>query len=439
MGSITFGGLASGLDTKYIIQSLVALRRRPIDKLEARIDDYNKTKGAYSDLEATLKGLLTAVQNLDTPSEFASLSAISGNEDLLTATAGALAQPGSYSVSVEQLAAAQKDRSQGYDEANSSVGTGTFSITVDGVTTDIVLAPGSDGLADLKTAINESNVGVTATIIYDGSETGGYHLVMTAEETGTDAAFSVDASGLSGGTSPVFVNVDAALNASLTIDGLNVTSQSNSIANAIEGVTLELEGEDALSTFTLDVSVDATALKDKVQTFVDAYNEVFTYVNAQKSEEASLQGDRTVRSVVSRIQRIMTTALGSGDITMLYQAGVKQAEDGFLTFEEDTFNEEVAADYQGVRNLFVSDGSHQGTVYLLGIALDEMTDSVDGMLQVSREAMDSRIETAEDRIVRMELLVDSYEARISAQFTAMENMISMLQSQGNALAGMSVF
>ena len=92
-----------------------------------------------------------------------------------------------------------------------------------------------------------------------------------------------------------------------------------------------------------------------------------------------------------------------------------------------------------MRNLFVSDGSHQGTVYLLGIALDEMTDSVDGMLQVSREAMDSRIETAEDRIVRMELLVDSYEARISAQFTAMENMISMLQSQGNALAGMSVF
>jgi len=376
---------------------------------------------------------------MDSPSEFASLSAISGDEDLLTASAGSLAQPGSYSVSVEQLAAAQKDRSQGYDASTSSVGTGTFSITVDGATTDITLAPGADSLADLKTAINESNVGVTATIIYDGSETGGYHLVMTAEEEGTDAAFSIDASGLSGGTPPTITNIGAALNATLTIDGLTVTSQTNSIANAIEGVTLDLEGADALTTFSLDVAVDASALKDKAQAFVDAYNDVFTYVNQQRSDEATLNGDRSVRSAVDRIQRIMTTATGSGDITMLSQAGIKQAEDGFLTFDANKFEEQVAADYQGVRNLFVSDGTHQGTVYLLGVALDDMTDSVDGMLKISRDAMDTRIKTSEDRIVRMERLVDSYEARISAEFTAMETLLSQLQSQGSALSSISTF
>jgi flagellar hook-associated protein 2 len=422
-----------------IIQSLVAIRRQPIDRIETKIDGYNKTKAAYSDLESKLKALLTSVEDMDTPSEFASLSAISGNEDMLTASAGPLAQPGSYTVSVEQLAAAQKDRSQGYDASTSSVGTGTFSITVDGTTTDITLAPGADSLADLKTAINESNVGVTATIIYDGSETGGYHLVMTAEEEGTDAAFSIDASGLSGGTAPTITNVDPALNATLVIDGLTVTSQTNSIANAIEGVTLDLEGADALTSFTLDVAVDASALKEKVQTFVDAYNDVFTYVDQQRADDATLKGDRTVRSAVDRIQRIMTTALGSGDITMLYQAGIKQAEDGFLTFEEDTFDEEIAADYHGVRNLFVSDGTHQGTVYLLGVALDDMTDSVDGMLKIGRDAMDTRIETSEDRIVRMERLVDSYEARISAEFTAMETLLSQLQSQGSALSSISTF
>lgn len=439
MSSFSFGGIASGLDTAFIIDSLVAIRHQPIDRLESRISGYNKTKSAYSDLEEKLTALMKSVQDMDTRTEFASLSATSGNESMLTATAGSLAQPGSYEVSVTQLAKAQKDRSQGYDAATSSVGTGTFSIMVDGNPTDITLAAGADSLADLKTAINDANVGVSATIIFDGSETGGYYLVMTAEEEGTDAAFSVDASGLSGGTSPAITNVDPALNATLTIDGLTVTSQTNSIANAIEGVTLELAGEDALSTFDLNIAVDATALKDKAQAFVDAYNEVFTYIDQQRGDEATLRGDSTVRSVVNRVQRIMTTSLGSGAITMLSQAGIKQAEDGFITFDETEFNEAIAEDFQGVSNLFVADGSHQGTGYLLGVALAEITDSVDGILKNSRESMDDRIEYSQDRIDRMELLVDSYEARISAQFTAMESMISLLQSQGSALAGMSVF
>lgn len=439
MSTFSFGGIASGLDTAYIVESLVAIRRQPIDNLEAKITGYNQTKNAYTDLETKLASLLTTVQDMDTPSEFASLSATSGNEDLLTASAGPLAQAGSYQVTVEQLAAAQKDRSQGYDDPTSDVGAGTMTIMVDGAPTDIVLEPGSSSLADLKTAINDADVGVTATIIYDGSETGGYHLVMTAEEAGTDAAFSVDASGLSGGASPVFTNVDPARNATLIIDGLTVTSQTNSIANAIEGVTIELEGADALTSFSLDVAVDATALKDKVQAFVDAYNEMFTYVDQQRADDATLNGDSTVRSIVDRVQRIMTTALASGDVTMLYQVGVKQAEDGFLTFDETEFEQEIAEDYRGVRDLFVTDGSHQGTVYLLGVALEDMTDSVDGTLKIGRDAMDSRIQTSEDRIERLERLVDSYEARISAQFTAMESMVSLLQSQGSALSAISVF
>ncbi len=439
MSTISFGGLASGMDTDTIIRSLVAIRRQPIVRLEDRISGYNQTKSAYSDLESKLRDLMAKAQELDTPTEFASLSATSGDESLLTATAGSLAQQGSYSVTVNNLATAQKDRSQGYDASTDSVGTGTFTITVDGDPTDITLSAGTSSLADLKFAINEADAGVTATIIYDGSETGGYHLVLTAEETGTDAAFSVDASGLTGGTALSFTSVDPAGNAELLIDGLTVASQTNSISTAIEGVTLELEDADPLTEFTLDVGLDSDALKTKVSEFVDAYNEVFTYIDAQREDDATLNGDRTLRSVVDRIQRIMTTALPSGDVTMLYQAGVKQAEDGYLTFDETAFTEQVAADYQGVRDLFVSNGDHEGTVYLLGVALDDMTDSVEGMFKISRDALDDRIETAEDTIDRYELVVSSYEERLKAQFTAMENMVATLQSQGSALYGISVF
>jgi flagellar hook-associated protein 2 len=434
MSAFSFGGLASGMDTATIVSQLVSLRRRPIVRLENKIDIYQQTKSAYSDFESKLSDLLKKVQELDTPQEFSSLSVTSGNEDALTASAGYLAQQGSYEVTVNTLAEAQKDRSQGYDSSTDSVGTGTFTILVDGETTNITLGAEANSLSDLRFAINESGAPVTATILHDGNETGGYYLVISAEETGTDASFSVDTSGLSGGTSPILSTTQVATNASLDIDGLSITSQTNSIAGAIEGVTLELAGTDP-DEFTLNVGADPEALKEKVQEFVDAYNELFTYVDSQREEDATLRGDTSVRSVTQRIQRIMTTAMGSTGISMMYQVGVKQSEDGMLTFDSAEFTEKVAEDYSGVRDLFVTNGSNQGTIYLLGVALEEMTDATSGIFALGREALDDRVDSANDSIERYERLVVSYEARIKAQFTAMEQMISNLQSQGNALSG----
>jgi len=422
------------MDTASIVRQLVALRRQPIMRLESKIDVYKRTKSAYSDLETKVKNLMSMAQDLDTPQEYSSLAVTSGNEGVLTATAGYQAQQGSYDIIVNTLAEAQKDRTQGYDSLMADVGTGTMTILVNGNPTDISLAAGASSLADLRFAINESGAGVTATILHDGSETGGYYLVVSAEQTGTDAAFSIDTSGLSGGTSPAFITTQTAVNASLEIDGLTVTSQTNSVAGAIEGVTLELTGTDATE-FNLNVGVDPEALKEKVQSFVDAYNELFSYVELQRGEEATLRGDSNIRSITSRIQRIMTTSLSGGDITMFAQVGVKQIEDGLLSFDENVFTTAVAEDYTGVRNLFVSSGTHEGTVYLLGEALDDMTDSIDGMFKFSQEALDDRIENAEDSITRYERIVSSYEARITAQFTAMERLIANIQNQGNALSG----
>jgi len=434
MSSFTFSGIASGLDTATIVQQLVALRRAPIDRLESRIAGYQQRKSAYGDLETKLKTLLEKVQELDTPREYSSLAVTSGQEDLLTASAGYLAQQGSYSVTVNALATAQKERSQGFDSASDSVGTGTFTILAGGDTYNIQLEAGASSLSDLRFAINESDAPVTATILSDGGETGGTYLVLTAEETGTDAAFSIDASGLTGGTGPAFTNVAPAGNAEVIIDGLTVTSQTNSLASAIEGVTIELVGADPGTTFDLEVAVDPEGIREKVKAFVDAYNDLFGYVEQQRQDEATLRGDASLRSVVDRIQRVMTSALPSGDITMLYQVGVKQAEDGLLTFDEAAFTEAVAADYTGVRDLFVTNGDHQGTVSLLGLALEDMTDVEDGLLKISTDALDDRIETAETTIERYERSVEAYEERIKAQFTAMESLISSLSSQGSALA-----
>jgi flagellar hook-associated protein 2 len=431
---ITFSGLASGLDTGTIIAQLVQLRRLPIDQLEAKKTAYNLQSTTIAALESRLSDLLSTIQDMDSNSEFASLSATSSNEDYLTATAGAMATQGSYDVTVNSLAYAQKAMTQGYDEPSSSVGTGTFSITVGGETTPITLEAGGSGLSDLAFAINNSSAGVTATVLYDGSETGGYHLVVTAEETGTDSAFTMDTSGLSGGSAPVFTTTQEALNAEFIIDTLTVTSQTNSVSNAITGVTLDLEQADAAQTMRLDIGVDSETLKEKVQTFVDSYNVLFNYINEQTMKDKPLQGDSLVRSVSSRIRMAMTNSLGSGGLTTLSQIGINQEEDGLISFDSANFGEQLADDYTGVRDLFIGTDTHSGTLYSLGLSIEDLTDSSEGIFKLRTDSLGDRVEHIDDRIARYERSIDKYEATLLAKFTAMEQMIATLQAQAGFLS-----
>jgi flagellar capping protein FliD len=133
----------------------------------------------------------------------------------------------------------------------------------------------------------------------------------------------------------------------------------------------------------------------------------------------------------------MTSALPGMDISMLYQVGVKQGEDNLLEFDSSTFNEMLAEDYNGVQNLFVSNDENSGPVYLLGIALDDMTDSIDGIFKISADSFDSRIERCESSILRYQDSLDSYEEMLAAKFNAMEQLVASFQAQGSYLAAFS--
>lgn len=430
---IEFSGLASGMDTSSIVAQLVELRRRPIYQLENKKTLYEQQTKAFAGLESRLSSLLDAIHDLDNNRDFASLTGISSDEDALTATAGSLASQGSYDITINTLAQAQKSMSQGFDSPTDSIGTGTFSITVGGETTDIALEAGASGLSDLASSINNSSAGVTATVLYDGSESGGYHLVITAEETGTDAAFTLDASGLGGGTSPNFTTTQEAGNAEFVIDTLPITSQSNEVANAIQGVTLNLAAADDTATHRLEIGVDGEALQEKMQAFVDAYNALTSFVEEQKGDDKPLRGDSLMRNVTERVRMAMTASMGASDISTLYQVGLRQEKDGVLSFDSALFEEKMAEDYSGVRDLFVGTDTSSGIVYMVGQAIEDMTDSVDGVFKLRTESLGDRIEQIDDRITRYERSIDKYESTLKAKFTAMEQMVSALQAQAGYL------
>ena len=436
MSSIAFAGLATGLDTAAIVSQLVEIRRRPIYRLETRRQGYQNEISALSLLKTKLLAFQTAAQNLDTASEFSSLIGSSADEDILRVTAGSGATPGSYNITVNSLAVAQKNISQGFDAKTDSVGSGTVSITINGVTTDLELT-GFNSVESLANLINDNVEGVSASIIYDGSASGGYHLILTGDEAGGGNAFTVDASGLAGGVTPVFSLVTAAADAHLTIDDIDVTTSSNSPTDVISGLTLDLV---AASTDPIRVEVkrDNEGIAENVKAFVDAYNDLASFYEDQRTSEGVLRRNATLRSVFTRIENIFTGSLedGLGAYSSFTSIGITRGDGHKYDFDQGDFIEALNDNFGGVRDLLIEREGNVGKAALIDRAIEALTDSVDGLFKMSTELLNTKIDYADKSIERYERSIAAYKLTMERKYAAMEMMVSSLQAQGSYLNSM---
>lgn len=436
MPMINFSGLATGLDTGSIVSQLVELKRAPIYRLQKRRTGFENQMKALDSLKAKLVALQDAAKGIDTAAEFSALKTTVANEDALTVAAGSGAAAGSYEINVTQLARAQKTTSQGYDSKLDSVGSGTLSFTVNGETTDLNLV-GFNSLESLANKINNDVAGIGASIVFDGSTTGGYHLVLSAAEAGTAGAFSVDASGLSGGVTPILTtSVDhTARDAQLTVDGIAVTASSNNPSDVISGLTLNLLSDTEGPT-TVTVATDSAGIGDSVQTLVDKYNDLFSFISEQSGASGTLRDNPTLRAVASRIEGIFTSSLsgGLGDVSLFSQVGITRGDARQIKFDKDKFTEALSNDFGGVRDLFIEREGNLGKTYLIDQAVENMTDSIDGLFRISNDALNKKMEYADSSIERYERSIASYQLTLERRFTAMEQMVSQLQAQGNYLS-----
>lgn len=433
--SIAFGGLATGLDTGAIISQLVELKRAPIYRLEANVQGYQNQISAMGTLKSKLIALQDAANELSTSNKFSSLTATSSDEDFLKVAAESDASPGTYTFEINHLAKGQKEVSQGYDNRSDSIGSGIMSFTVGGETVDLNLT-GFNSLDSVKDEINNNVSGVSASIIYDGSDTGGYHLVLSSTETGADAAFTVDFSGISGGITPILENKSVATDAEIVVDGITIQT-SNSTSDIISGLTIDLLQAEIGKQIQVDVEVDSEGISEKVKAFVDAHNDLQSFIQANKSPDGDLYGNPMVRTVGSRIENIFTSSLegGLGSVSLFSQIGISRGEGRLLDWDENEFLDALGDDFGGVRDLFIERDGNLGKTYLIDQAVENMTDSVDGLFKISNEALKTKIDYAESGIERYTRSVESYQLTLERKFTAMEMAVAALQSQGNYLSG----
>ena len=429
--SITFGGLATGMDTESIISELMKIERFPIDRLKKDQAYYNNRLDAFSRLDGKLKGFLEKAEAIDTRAELKSPSVNSSSEDYVSVTADSKAQLGSYQLTVLDLAQQQKDVSQGYaDKSASTFGTGSLSLTVAGVASTITIDATNNSLEGIAQAINDAELGVGAAVINDGTDTP-YRLVLTGESVSN--SFTLDASGLSGGTAanPTMSNTQVAQQAHFLLDGIDVYSDSNTVNSAVPGLSIELLKADDQATTTLNVSSDNDATTEKIKEFVTSYNEIITFIADQKS--AGWGNDSAFRSIKRGLQNLLVSQQGDGAYTSLSQIGFETQRDGTITLNSSSLSSALANDYDSVIGLFSGDGSVEGIGSKFATYLDTLTDSVDGLYAGRKETTDSNNRRIDQRILNMEARLEQKEKTLRAQFSAMEDLVSGLNAQGGYL------
>ena len=362
MPSIQFSGLSSGLDTKAIVEAILDFESVPLTRLQDRLSLFNQRKNAFDELRSGLGKFETALRELTSPATFRGRSTTVSDEKVLRATAGSGAEVGIFQVEVSALAAADKYKSDGFvgsDQGLISDGTLTIqSGSEDAITINVSAANGNNSLETIRDAINDADSGVQAAIIFDGTN---HRLTVRSEESGTTNALTI--------TDDTNLNLDVGANkvttaadAAFKIDGIDITSSSNKITTAIEGVTIDLISLTSGSPISIEVSQDEDSVVEATQSLVTKYNELTEFFNAQFDSEkpGPLSGDFIATAIQRNVQSLFTGGVDGipfGGIRSLSAIGVSfDGKGGTATLDSGKLRELLDTNFDEVGNLFLSAG-----------------------------------------------------------------------------------
>jgi flagellar hook-associated protein 2 len=431
---IQAGGLASGLDTNSIIDSLVSLQRTPITQIEERMKAVRVRVSALSTVATQLKALGTALDDLSNNGVRA--ASVTSKNTAFTATTASGAVPGRFSVQIDQLATAAKARSGLLPSETAPVAGSTLAFSIDGTTTNIEIADGTP-LNEVADQLNASGLPITAAVLFDGTRG-----VLSLSRTTTGHAVGSDPSTALSITETVTGSTGTALGLTMTaakntvaqIDGLRFERQSTRIVGAVPGVSIEANAEGGASE-TLSVAEDAAKTKERVQTFITAYNAIAKNIQSELNITAetdrgkTLAGDTSLRLLQGQLQRTLTSSLGSGGLQTLADLGLKTGRDGTLSLDDATFTKALERDGAGVDRLFSKTGA-------IGVAISNVVSGftdADGILPQRTTSFNAETRRLEDEKLKKEARLEAFRAQLVMQFTAMENIVASMNSTSSFL------
>ncbi|HCY64610.1 MAG TPA: flagellar hook protein FliD [Oxalobacteraceae bacterium] len=381
------------MDVNSIVSQLMAVEAQPLTRLTQKEASYQAKLSAFGTVSGALSSFQTAIAQLANPSKFQSMTASSGDTAILTGSATSKAATGAYNVNVTSLAQAQTLKSAGQGSTSAKIGTGTETTitfqfgTITGTAAGGVYPDGStftqdatrgtgtikidstnNTLQGIRDAINKSDFGVTATIINDGSATPN-RLVLTSNKTGQMSSMKISVSSDGDPALQALLGYDpavaadqkmteaaAAQNTVLTVNGIIINSQTKTISDAIQGVTLNAN---KIGSTTFSVSKDTNSVTTTVNDFVKSYNELngtlkkLTSYDAATKQSGLLFGDATIRSLQVDLRQTLTAAnANAGSLKNLAEVGVTFQKDGTLAVDSAKLQKAITNSAGDVAALF---------------------------------------------------------------------------------------
>ena len=439
-GLLTSLGVGSGLDVASLVDKLVAAKKAPQqDQITNQAATANTELSALGQVSAALSALQSAMAPLTDGSAFASRTVTSGDTTVLGAGSDGTAVNGNYNIVISKLASSLKASSGAFASSSTAVGTGTLTLTVAGKSMSLTLGSTNNSLAAVRDAINKAsnNPGVSATIV-TGSD--GAHLVLSSTQTGAANGFKVSSSGGDGGLAALNYDVAAssgnalsvinpASDANYTIDGLPANSASNTVSTAINGLTLNLI---KVGSSTLSVSNDSSKATNALTNLVSTYNSfVGIYQNLTKYDATSgtagaMIGDATLNSINSTLSSIVG---GTANGATLSSIGISLQVDGTLKLDSGTLATALSDGGKTVDNLFAGTG---GFAAKLNTPLSTWVGD-SGLLAGRTTSLSQQLTDLSSQQTALNSRMDDLTARYQAQFTALDTLMSKLNSTSSYL------
>ncbi|SPZ44495.1 Flagellar cap protein [Plesiomonas shigelloides] len=437
-------GIGSGLPITDWVNMMVKAEATPKmkqfqsqqTKLDTQLSSYGQLKSSLSEF----KDMLEKMQK-DEAFEKRSVT-INGKDQPFSATADKNAISGNFDISVQQLASEQKTTLNGVNADAKFSGTLDFSVGKDGSETFSVDIKEGSSLKEVADAINKSpdNKGVKATILAGNDGTS--RLVLVGQDTGEENKFTVAGSGSTELTNMLAgQSTQPAKDAEFTVDGQKMTSSTNKVKNAIQGITLELTDVsekvgDAYKTNRITIDYDRDGVKDSLKKFVDAYNKVIdvttelTKYNKETKKAAPLTGDSLTRSLNTEMRGILTAPdENNKDIKFLADLGITSDRDGKLQIDDKKLDGALEKHFTQAGDMF---GGKDG---IIGKMESLMKDYVGtgGTLTEKDKTLQEQKSKLDTQISAFEKHMKEYEARVTAQFSALDQSIAQMNQQMSTL------
>lgn len=436
-------GATSGttpFNAQNYVNELIAAESGPETLMQQQVSTLSSQASALSSISTDLTSLQTAAVALnDYQGGLNANVANSSNSDVATGVADNTATAGTHTLSVSHLATIGSYYSGTVSSGTATIGQGTFTIQVgNGTVNTVTVDSSNDTLNQLAATINGDNLGVTATVVTDDS---GARLSIVSNTSGSAGNLTVgnDTTGLG------FTMGVQGVDASFTLDGVPLTSATNTVTGAVQGLTLNLTGTSS-SPITIDVAPDTSAMTTAIQNFVTAYNQVVTDFNNQFTYNSSTDSTGPLGSdpVLMQVQQTILgdaaySVSGNSGIVNLASIGVTMNDDGTLGVDTTQLNAALSSNPSAVINLF-QQGSPPGVAQQFVNDLININDPVNGPLTVDQNSISSETTDLNNQIsafqanlnLQEQQLLQTY-SQVAVTLQEMPTLLSQTESQLGSL------